>query len=117
MSDSYNNAPSYHDVEKAHNEKARDRRSMAYEQISNIRTANDTQKCSSSPVGAAIAGKQHLLAQLEERRQWYSARVTENFANAQRHAETIQRLTTAISILTLNPNFAEFCELLGLKVP
>lgn len=101
-------SPSYRDVERKLNAQ------KASEATGATQPSPDCQK---SPVGAAIAEKQHLLAQLEQRRQWYSARVTESFAEAHRHAETVQRLTTAINILTLNPNFAEFCELLGLKVP
>ena len=90
---------------------------LTYRELSEPRAAYDTENCQSSPVGQAVAGKQHLLSELEERRKYYADQITRNYAEAHRLAETIQRLTTAINILTLNPNFAEFCELLGLKVP
>lgn len=104
MSNSYNNTASYHVGQGSIGSADRE-------------TIKPSPNCQKSPVGAAIAGKQHLLDELEKRRQWYSNQVTQSYADAQRHSETIHRLTTAINILTLNPNFAEFCELLGLKVP
>ena len=85
--------------------------------LSYAQAGYDEPQCQASPVGQAVAGKRHLLSELESRRRVHADLTSAAFADFQRHGDIVARLAQAINILTLNPNFAEFCELLGLKVP